>query len=80
MALGRLTADLAERGFVATHDDLRRKELRQYLEQKQAALFAYFVSESRVKAPVEYAMIEDEDYDCVLRFKLENQRGYARVH
>jgi hypothetical protein len=81
--LGLKTAEFSRRGILVTHDDLRRRELKSHLERKQAALFAYSVSHAILRAPIAYAMIEDEDYDCVLWWKEGGKRGgrshYARV-
>jgi hypothetical protein len=71
--LGILAGDLQRKGIPATHDDLRARDLRPYLERKQAALFAYFISAAVTKAPIEYAMHEAEDYDCLTRTKGEGK-------
>ena len=63
VALGLLQGDLTRQGLDPKHDDLRARELRQYLEQKQAALFSYFCSHAILKDRVEYAMFENEDYE-----------------
>lgn len=77
--LGRSAAEFEQRGIVVTHDDLRQRELKAYLERKQGALFAHFVSYAILKAPIAYAIVEDEDYDCVLSWKLEGKSHYARL-
>lgn len=77
--LGKLYGQLLKQGIEATTDDLRARELKKYLEQKQAALFAYFISQSRLKSPIAYAMSEDQDYDCVLWWKVEGKSRYAPV-
>lgn len=81
--LGLAAAEFERRRISVTHDNLRRRELRPHLERKQAALFAYFVSEAILNVPIAYAMIEDEDYDCVLWWKEGGKRDgrsrYARV-
>jgi hypothetical protein len=69
--LGLLESHLQRQGTLVTHDDLRRRELRELLYLKQAALFSHMVSQAIVKAPVRYAMFEDEDYDCVIRWRGE---------
>jgi hypothetical protein len=79
VALGLLQGNLIRQGFDPKHDDLRARELREYLEQKQAALFSYFCSHAILKDRVEYAMFEDEDYDCVLRYVLDHKPAYTRV-
>ena len=60
-------------------DDLRVREFRKYIERRQAAVFAYLISHSVIKVPIAYAMIEDEDYDCVFWWKAEGQCRYAPV-
>jgi hypothetical protein len=81
--LGLAAAELERRGMPFTHDDLRQRELKAHLERKQAALFAHFVSDAILKEPIAYAMIEDEDYDCVLWWKEGGIKGgkshYSRV-
>jgi hypothetical protein len=43
-------------------------------------LFAHLISEGPLKgAPIRYAMIEDEDYDCVLQHRVAGKPGFARV-
>lgn len=82
VALGLMTGELEARGIHATHDDLRQKGLSwyKYVEQKQAMLFAYLMSEARLNGtPIDYAMIEDEDYDCVLQYRVGVKRGFSRV-
>jgi hypothetical protein len=77
--LGRAQADFLERGISVTHDDLRQHGLKPHLERKQGALFAHFVSHAILKAPIAYAMVEEEDYDCVLKWKIDQRNRYARV-
>lgn len=77
--LGIAAGEFERRGVSVTHDDLRRRELKAHLERKQAALFANFVSHAILKAPIAYAMIEDEDYDCVLWWK-EDGKGEGKSH
>lgn len=77
--LGKLHDRLLRQGVEATTDDLRSRELKKYLEQKQAALFAYFIGHSVLKVPIVYAMIEDQDYDCVLWWKVGLKSRYAPV-
>lgn len=77
--LGKLYGQLLQQGIEATTDDLRARELKKYLEQKQAALFAYFISQARLQSPIAYAMSEEQDYDCVLWWKVEGKSRYAPV-
>jgi hypothetical protein len=49
------------------------------LERKQAALFAHLVSRAILKGPIGYAMVEEEDYDCVLCWKADGKKHYSRV-
>jgi hypothetical protein len=70
---------LQSRMLNATVDVLRRdRELKWAVEQRQAALFAYFIS-SALQTPIAYAMSEDEDYDCVLCRKVDGKTGYTPV-
>lgn len=62
-----------------TLSDLRNHEFKPHLEGRQAALFAYFVGKLVVKAPVEYAMYEDGDYDCVFRWREQDRNCYQAV-
>lgn len=55
------------------------KELRRYLEHKQAALFAYFIGATITKAPIAYAMYEAEDYDCAIWSKPDGKSYYQPV-
>lgn len=77
--LGRLQGRLAKEGQPPALDDLRNHQLKQYLEQRQAALFAYFISSAVLKAPIAYAMKEAEDYDCILWWKLQSKSCYTPV-
>jgi hypothetical protein len=79
VSLGRTAAELEQRGITVTNDDLRQRALKAHLERKQGALFAHFVSYAILKAPIAYAMVEDEDYDCVLWWKVDGKSHYARV-
>lgn len=69
--LGLLQGRLVQQGINPTTDDLRTREFKKYLELKQAALFAYFISHSVIKVPIAYAMCEAEDYDCVVWWKVD---------
>jgi len=77
--LGAFTAQMQRNGVFPTHDDLRDKELKCFLEAKQGALFAHFIGEVVVKLPIAYAMYEAEDYDCVLWWRAEKKSFYAPV-
>jgi hypothetical protein len=77
--LGRLQAQLAESGLSPTVADLRKRDLRQYLEWRQAALFSHCISEGVLGVPVAYCLVEDEDYDCVVRWRVEGTEHFAPV-
>lgn len=77
--LGNAHTDLLRQGISVAHDDLRVRGWRHYLYSKQAALFAHLISEAILKAPIAYAMVEEEDYDCVLWCKVNGRDRYARV-
>ncbi len=66
-------------GRSPTLSDLRNHEFRTYLENRQAALFAHFVGEVVIKAPVNYVMCEEEDYDCIVRWRAQNRSCYLAV-
>jgi len=69
VGLGIEQAKWQQQGVTVTLDDLRDdRALKRFSEPRQAALFAYLISEAVEKVPIQYAMIEDEDYDCVLRW------------
>jgi hypothetical protein len=78
---GKLHSELLRQGLCATVDNLRSRTLKElkYLEQRQAALFAYFISYAILKKPIAYAMIEEEDYDCILWWKDKSKSRFARV-
>lgn len=77
--LGKLQARLTREGNPPTLDDLRNRDLRKYLEFRQAALFAYFISHSVLRTPIAYAIYEAEDYDCVLWWKCNGGNRYTPV-
>lgn len=67
ISLGKIQSQLARStGVSPTVMDLRTRKLRKYLEWRQAALFAYFVSAAITKEPIAYVLEEDEDYDAVI--------------
>lgn len=69
LAIGLVEAEQGHRGTPILHDDLRCRELREFLYLKQAALFSHCISTAIIKAPVAYAMHEAEDYDCLVRWR-----------
>jgi hypothetical protein len=77
--LGRLYGRLLGKGIQAAVDDLRVHELRKYVEQRQAALFAYFIEHSVLKCPIAYAMSEEQDYDCLIWWNVDGKSRYAPV-
>jgi len=78
--LGKIQLQLAEStGITPKVADLRERELRKYLEWRQAALFAYFVSYAVVGEPIAYVLIEDEDYDAVIWRKSGKRNLYTPV-
>lgn len=78
-ALGVLQGNLEKQGFHPTTDTLRQRDLKQSLEQKQAALFSYFIGHSVLRSPIKYALCEDEDFDCVLRWIGDGEKRCAPV-
>ncbi len=77
--LGKLQAQLEGSGVRPTVEDLRERDLRPYLEWRQAALFCYFVGDAVLKTPVAYSLIEDEDYDCVVQWVADGTHHFAPV-
>lgn len=77
--LGRLQGTMDRAGNSPRLSDLRNREFRPYLEHRQAALFAYFVSELIIRSPVDYVMFEDEDYDCIMRWRVQQHNCYQAV-
>lgn len=63
--LGRLQGQMDKFEGSPTVANLRRRDLRRYLEWRQAALFSYLMSTAVLDCPIAYAMSQDEDYDCV---------------
>lgn len=61
---------LAERHSNAEVDPralrLRTREMRPYQFHRQAALFCFGMSEA-LGVPLQYAMVEEEDFDCIIR-------------
>jgi hypothetical protein len=79
VALARLMGRFKQQGVELLHDYLREKSIKKHLEYKQAALFSYFISTAITKAPIAYAMHEDEDYDCVIWSRLDGKSFYQPV-
>jgi hypothetical protein len=77
--LAKLQAQMDKGGTSPVTDDLRVRELRKFLEYRQAALFAYFVGHSVLKTLVAYAVSEAEDYDSVLWWKVADRNHYLAV-
>lgn len=78
-ALGILQAKLEATGIFPTTDSLRQRQMREHLERKQAALFAFFVSHSVLRSPVQYALYEDEDFDCLIQWIADGKKYCAQV-
>lgn len=77
--LGRLQGTMERAGNSPTLSDLRNHELKAHVENRQAALFAHFAGELIIRAPVGYAMFEDEDYDCIFRWREQERNCYQAV-
>ena len=59
VGLGIEQAKWQQQGVTVTLDDLRDdRALKRFSEPRQAALFAYLISEAVEKVPIQYAMIE----------------------
>ncbi|MCC2971796.1 hypothetical protein LK539_07595 [Massilia sp. IC2-476] len=57
---------------------LRRRDLRQFLEGRQAALFCYGVGRA-LGVEVTFALCEKDDYDFVARYHIDNSEIYVPV-
>jgi hypothetical protein len=77
--LGRLQGLLDKAGTSPVLDDLRNHELKKYLEMRQAALFTYLVGETMQSATIGYAMYEDADHDCIIRWRESRRNCYVAV-
>lgn len=64
--LGKLQARLAESHETSREvANLRDRDLRQYLQWRQAALFCHLVQATTGRASLAYTVVEDEDYDAL---------------
>lgn len=77
--LGRLQGLMDKAGTSPKLDDLRNHELKQYVEIRQAALFTYLIGETIKRDSIGYAVHEDEDYDCVIRWREPRRNCYVAV-
>lgn len=77
--LGRLQGAMERTGHKPMLSDLRNHQFKGHLENRQAALFAHLVSALLLREPVEYVMHEHEDYDCILRWKVQHRTCYQAV-
>ena len=78
--LGKLQARLARRGGASPEiANLRRRDLRQYLQWRQAALFCYLVQVTTGKASLAYTLVEDEDYDALACWVDGDTKHYAPI-
>lgn len=57
---------------------LRRRDLREFLEGRQAALFCYGASRA-LGVEVTFALFEEEDYDFIARYRLGEIEHYVPV-
>jgi hypothetical protein len=77
--LAKLQARLERsNGISATVANLRERDLRPYLQWRQAALFCYLVQASTAK-PVAYTMVEDEDYDALACWVEADTKHFAPI-
>lgn len=77
--LGKLQARMAEsHGISPTVANLRERDLRQYLQWRQAALFCYLVQASTGKE-MAYTVVEDEDYDALACWIDGDTKHYAPI-
>jgi hypothetical protein len=59
--------------------NLRTNKLKQVGELWQASLFAHGVGSSVLGAEVYLAPVEDQDFDCVAQFLLDNTQHYVPI-
>jgi hypothetical protein len=78
--LGKLQARLARgHGISPEVANLRSRELRQYLQWRQAASFCYLVQAVTEKPSLGYTVVEDEDYDALARWVEDDTKHYAPI-
>ena len=78
--LGKLQARVAQStGISPQVADLRTRELRHYLQWRQAALFCYLVQAMSGKPSMGYAVVEDEDYDALACWIDGDTKHYAPI-
>jgi hypothetical protein len=65
-------------GYDYKVQSLRTHELRKAHESRQAALFAFGLGVA-LDAPVQYAQSEEQDYDAVVRYRLDSGVSYLPV-
>lgn len=57
---------------------LRANKLRKFHERRQAAIFCYGMS-CLNQGPIEYAPVEDSDFDCIARWKYGDTINYCPI-
>jgi hypothetical protein len=78
--LGKLQTRLAQsHGISPEVANLRERDLRQYLQWRQAALFCYLVQAATGKASLAYTVVEDEDYDALACWIDGDTKHYAPI-
>jgi hypothetical protein len=78
--LAKLQARLAKsHGITPEVANLRERDLRQYLQWRQAALFCYLVQGATDKPSLAYTVVEDEDYDALACWTDGVTRHYAPI-
>jgi hypothetical protein len=71
-------ADAAAKHGPLESRTMRKREMRPYAQHWQAALFCYGMSQM-ASQPLQYAMAEHEDYDCIFRGVVRGVPVYSRV-
>lgn len=78
--LGKLQARIAKAtGISPTVADLRTRDLRQYLEWRQAALFCYLIATASGIPSLAYTVHEDEDFDSLACWIADDTKHYALI-
>jgi hypothetical protein len=75
--------DLQERVVVSELPDkvknLRKRELKKYLEGRQAALFCYGIGNAVLNTDVFHALYESSDYDCVALWERDGEQVFMPI-
>lgn len=78
-ALGELNPLIARTGLPYEVRALRTRRLRRWNETRQAALFAYGMSQRMPDCRFDFAHVEKADYDAVIRWRRGDQQYFTPV-